>query len=332
MTKEYKILGNFATIRSLISVILIIGVALTIMTFWGRWWWGFELATHFRVQYIILFSLLAVVLMVKKQWMLSGIASICTMIHLLVILPGYLSPRDNTVKPSSEAIKILFSNIHAKNTHHHEILDLISKEGPDVVVLVEVNNTWLKWLKPLGKTYPHSQTAKGKHYERIVLFSQLPILSSREKYFGSHHVPALIATLDFKNQPLTIYTSHLTSPISPGHAEARNETLKLLAQEIQLTKEPAVLIGDLNISPWSPYFYDLVRTSGLKDSRDGFGIQASWPTVAPPFLIPLDHCLVHPSIQVLDRRLGPNIGSDHYPVLLQLALSKASQVGLTAVH
>ncbi|MCI0525996.1 MAG: hypothetical protein L0Y56_00890, partial [Nitrospira sp.] len=67
----------------------------------------------------------------------------------------------------------------------------------------------------------------------------------------------------------------------------------------------------------------------LKDSRDGFGIQASWPTFVPLFLIPLDHCLVHSSVQVLDRRLGPKIGSDHYPVMIKLAVPNKSQAERT---
>jgi endonuclease/exonuclease/phosphatase (EEP) superfamily protein YafD len=57
----------------------------------------------------------------------------------------------------------------------------------------------------------------------------------------------------------------------------------------------------------------------LRDTRAGFGIQASWPTQIPPLGIPLDHCLVSPELVVLDRRLGPAVGSDHRPVILELA-------------
>jgi endonuclease/exonuclease/phosphatase (EEP) superfamily protein YafD len=201
-----------------------------------------------------------------------------------------------------------------------------------MVVLVEVNSAWLQSLKPLEQIYPHRLITRGRHYERIVLYTQLPIISSQEKYFGHHRIPTLITTLNVKNRPLTIYTSHLTSPTTPNDAEARNEVLKILGQEIYSIKEPAILIGDLNITPWSPYFYDFIKTTGWKDSRNGFGIQASWPTYVTPFLIPLDHCLVHPSVQVLDRRLGPNIGSDHYPVLLKLALSDKSKTVVSITH
>ena len=314
------------------AIILITGIALTIMTFLGRVWWGFELATHFRVQYIILFSILTVAMLFKRRWALLAISGTCMLIHLFAVLPVYFNHLEKPAEQPSEPIKILFSNVRGKNTHHDLVLNLISREAPDVVVLQEVNDNWIQSLEPLDNTYPYRQVVRTKYYERLALFSRLPIMTSRNMSFGNYQVPTLIATLNFRNHRLTIYTAHLTSPTSPQDAQARNQELKLIASEINSAREPAILVGDLNITPWSPYFNDLMRSTGLKDSRDGFGIQASWPSYLPPFLIPLDHCLVHPSIQVLDRRLGPYIGSDHYPILLELALSDKSQTGVTATN
>ncbi len=299
-------------------------------TFFGRRWWGFELATHFRVQYVILFFFLMVVMAVKRQWLLVGIAGTCMAVHLFYILPVYLSLRESLAGPKSETVKILTSNVRRYNTHHQPVLDLIYKETPDVVTLQEMNDVWLEALKPLDETYPYRRIIKVNYRERLAFYSRLPIIASREKNFGSFRIPALIATLDVKGHHLVVYTTHLTSPSTIWDARARNQALLQLAQEIHLVKDPVVLVGDMNISPWSPYFYDLLRTSGLKDSRDGFGIQASWPTYMPLFLIPVDHCLVHPSIQVLDREIGPKIGSDHYPLLIKLAVPDKSQAGTTS--
>lgn len=329
MTKENKPSSHFASWQSFIFICLIGGLTLTAMTFFGRLGWGFELATHFRVQYVVSFFVLMVVMALKKRWLLVGTMGICMAVHLFPILPVYLSPRESFAGPKSEAVKILTSNVYSHNTDYQKVLDLISKEAPDVVTLQEVDHAWLEALKPLDQIYPYRRVIKSYYRERLALYSRLPVIASREKYYGSFKVPVLITTLDVKGHHLVVYTSHLTSPTSPRDARARNQALLQLAQDIHSAKEPAVLIGDMNVSPWSPYFYDLLRTSGLKDSRDGFGIQASWPTVIPPFLIPLDHCLVHPSIQVLDRRIEPSIGSDHYPVLIKLAVPDTSQVGTT---
>lgn len=329
MTERNKSLLRFACWQSFISIPLILGLTLTVMAFFGRRWWGFELATHFRVQYIILFFFLLIVMAVRRQWLLVGITGICMIVHLFYILPVYLSPRESFAEPKSEMVKILSSNVRRSNTHHQQVIDLISKELPDVVALQEVDNVWLEALKTLNETHPYRRVIKVNFRERLALYSKLPIIASHEKYYGSFRIPVLITTLNVNGHHLVVYTAHLTSPSTIRDAQARNQALRQLAQEIPLAKEPVVLVGDLNISPWSPYFYDLLRTSGLKDSRDGFGIQASWPTFVPLFLIPLDHCLVHSSVQVLDRRLGPKIGSDHYPVMIKLAVPNKSQAERT---
>ncbi len=324
MAKEIKHLSRLIQWQFFISICLIGGLTLTVMTFFGRLWWGFELATHFRVQYVILFFFLLVVMAVRRQWLLVGITGICMAVHLFHILPVYLSPGESFAESKSEMVKIFSSNVRRHNTHHQQVIDLISKETPDVVTFQELDNTWLEALKPLDETYSYRRVIKVNFRERLALYSKLPIIASHEKYYGSFRIPVLITTLNVKGYHLVVYTTHLTSPTTIRDARARNQALRQLAQEIPLVKEPVVLVGDLNISPWSPYFYDLLRTSGLKDSRDGFGTQASWPTYVPLFLIPLDHCLVHSSVQVLDRRLGPYIGSDHYPVMIKLAVPDKS--------
>jgi endonuclease/exonuclease/phosphatase (EEP) superfamily protein YafD len=89
-----------------------------------------------------------------------------------------------------------------------------------------------------------------------------------------------------------------------------------IAQYISGIQGARILAGDLNVTSWSPFFKDWLRESGLHDSRLGFGVQATWPTTSPLFLIPLDHVLVSPDIQVMQRQVGADVGSDHRPVLI----------------
>jgi endonuclease/exonuclease/phosphatase (EEP) superfamily protein YafD len=58
----------------------------------------------------------------------------------------------------------------------------------------------------------------------------------------------------------------------------------------------------------------------LRDSQLGFGVQPSFPTFSWAIRIPIDHCLVSPEVVVLDRKLAPSVGSDHFPVMVELAL------------
>jgi endonuclease/exonuclease/phosphatase (EEP) superfamily protein YafD len=84
-----------------------------------------------------------------------------------------------------------------------------------------------------------------------------------------------------------------------------------------------ILFGDLNVTPWSPYFADLLKHGGLKDTSQGRGLFGSWPSWLPGLRIPLDHCLTSPAILVADKRLGPKVGSDHLPMMIDLIVTSS---------
>jgi len=107
-------------------------------------------------------------------------------------------------------------------------------------------------------------------------------------------------------------------PGSAEYARLRNEQLHTVAAQVKASYRPVILIGDLNGTPWSPYFRDFLRASGLRNTSQGRGVQGSWPAGLPAGRIPLDHCLVSPEIRVIDRQVGPQVGSDHLPLLVDL--------------
>lgn len=93
-----------------------------------------------------------------------------------------------------------------------------------------------------------------------------------------------------------------------------------LPRYVHRAASPVLLLGDLNVSPWSPYFRRLLRESGLRDSSQGRGVRPTWPTFNPLMLIPIDHCLYSPGIAIVNRQTGPHVGSDHFPVIVDFVI------------
>lgn len=90
----------------------------------------------------------------------------------------------------------------------------------------------------------------------------------------------------------------------------------------------AAVLGDLNATPWSPRFRDLVAAAGLRQARRGFGLQASWgPRPLPWALLPIDHVLLRGPWQVRSFRAGPRLGSDHRPVVAELLVDPGAGEG-----
>src|SRR5262249_47191936 len=97
-----------------------------------------------------------------------------------------------------------------------------------------------------------------------------------------------------------------------------------LTRRIAGDRGSRLVIGDFNRTEASPRFGEFVRSTGLRDSRYGFGRQASWPCKSP-ISIAIGRALPPGDVAVVDRRLGPDIGSDHSPLILESAPAASSR-------
>ena len=91
-----------------------------------------------------------------------------------------------------------------------------------------------------------------------------------------------------------------------------------LAAEAANSKHPAVLVGDLNITPFSPQFQDVLEVGRLRDGRKGHGMKGTWPSPTGFPRIPIDHVLVAEEIKVNTLRVERAAKSDHFAVITEL--------------
>jgi endonuclease/exonuclease/phosphatase (EEP) superfamily protein YafD len=133
--------------------------------------------------------------------------------------------------------------------------------------------------------------------------------------------PAIQATLTIGGRSLRLFGVHASWPVVPRSGARRNQQLMLLARHAQrVTTMPLLVVGDLNVSPFSPWFARLLADGGLRSATEGFGWQPTWPVFLPPAGIQIDHALVNAAVTVRAFRRGPFIGSDHWPIVVDLVL------------
>ena len=302
-------------------VLQLLGLALAALTaagFLGRWHWLFELTSHFRCQYMLMLAALALLLFTVKLRKSAALAAICCLLNAAVVLPLFIPVQ--TEEGRGEQVKVLFANVLVHNQDHQTVLRLIADIDPDVIVLVETDRNWLRGLDELKAQYPHSLTEPYTGAFGIAMFSRLKTASMEVVWVGEPAVPAILAKMEHGGRPMTLIGAHVFPPGSQSRLAMRNSQMNDLATLAGDQQSPCCLLGDLNTTPWSPYFRDLLHIGNLHDGRNGFGIQPSWPTGNWLLSIPIDHCLVQDGIQVKSRKIGPAIGSDHYPVIVDLVL------------
>ena len=117
--------------------------------------------------------------------------------------------------------------------------------------------------------------------------------------------------------------THPPPPISARHYRARNAQLNDLTGILHAFDGPWIVAGDFNATPWSADYRRFEGQTGLRNVRRGFGLLPTWPSQLLALGIPIDHVLVSPDFAVTEAKTGPDIGSDHRPVIATLTLRTA---------
>ena len=232
-------------------------------------------------------------------------------------------------------LKILSANVHSSNLDHASLLALIGRERPDVVLLMELTSDWIDALAPLRATYPVRQVvADDAGNFGIGVWSRLPADDARLVVRQHRVEPSLddVAhaelTLRLNGHRVRVVGVHPLPPLVPRMSAARDDLLRAIADEVAADASPTIVAGDLNATRYCRITRDVCSRAGLRDAMPG--VRFSWPTTAAGFAlgIKIDQILASREWRVVDAHAGPNVGSDHLPMIatLQLARDARSKV------
>jgi len=288
-----------------------------------------ELLSHFQRQYWVLSLVGLGAIGLTRRPLPSLVALACVTALTAQLMPWYWPPHFLTAREPGN-FRLLIANVNTQNQNYDAVLTFAQQTDPDLALFMEVDDRWVEQLNALTTTLPHFSGRADPYNFGIVLYSRQPLANVELVDFSADSTPSLITTLTVNDQPLTLVGTHPLPPVKPTFFHSRNRQLDLLGQYLQTVEPPQIVIGDLNITMWSPYYQRFIRQTGLKNARDGFGILPSWPTRTtyrsmPDWMtgllaIPIDHGLLSPELTVTDVRVGPNVGSDHRPVVIDLRL------------
>ena len=295
---------------------------LSLAGFFGDAAWGLEILSHFRVQYTLAFLFLAAVFAVGRKWKATLATLALAFANALPVLLFLLPPAAPPPLPGP-SFRAMLMNVNSHSGDPARVRAAIERFQPDLLAIEEISARWLDALAPVLATYPYRTVDPRFDNFGIGLFSRFPIGSAVVEPFGLVDVPSIFAEISLEGRTLAVVATH---PMPPGDAllaAERNRQLDWLARRVAALPHPVLLLGDLNVSPWSPAYRRFIETSGLRDSARGRSIQPTWPAPLPLLWIPLDHALHSPDVAVVSRQIGPDVGSDHYPLVVDFAWAPA---------
>lgn len=288
--------------------------------------WFLELFSHFTPHGAAAALGLALAFFALKapRWAIAAV--IVAAANILIIAQNYVAPKTPDPAAAGARLGILHFNVGFRHAEPRRVVDYVLSQADrfDVVVLVEAPQDWARELKRLADAYPHPVLALEESPWGIAVFSKAKPLESTiiEAPDGVRHSETRLAIAG-RARPVTIYGIHPPPPVGRVLADGRNAKLDELARRIRSrSDETAIVVGDFNLTPYSPYFRAFAQASGLTPARGGVLAQSTWPApIARSWLgIPIDHAFVGADVNVVAHEIGPDLESDHLPLGVILAL------------
>jgi len=305
-----------------LQYLVLVGLCLGVLFgFLGRRSWYFDLFTSFTIVYFAASVVLFLSLALLRDKRGAAVALALALFHGWLMLP-YLSFGATAGAAHDGAVRVMLANVLTVNRDFEAFSAEVRKQDPDILCVQEVDAAWQQVLEGLHETYPHQHFEARSDNFGIALLSRLPLADVEIFELGGVTVPAISAKVETGAGTLRLLTLHTLPPMMKYLAASRNRQLAEAAKFAQAGTGPFALVGDLNATPWSPHFQDLLRVADLKEARLGQGVMPTWPVDGwLPALLPIDHILVSPGITVSQMVRGGDTGSDHLPVIADLRIT-----------
>ncbi len=285
-----------------------------------------DLFADLRMQQVVgLMIVLILSPIAKRKW-----SALIAVTLLAVHLPWFSSAWDRSnIAEGQPDLKVMSANVLTQNRDLDSIVSAIVAADPDVFAIVELGQELADRLEQMEE-YPHRHLfVQNPGNFGVGIYSKSPISNRQLIPMNLRGIVTLSADISTERGDYRVVATHPIPPLGRDAHRGRNDHLEMLAEWVNEQQEagtpPIILVGDFNLAPWTPTFDRFQKATGLQRVGEGFGVTPTW--YAKPIFplgIVIDHGLVSQSLQTVDYSVGPDIGSDHRPILFTLKNSAPS--------
>ena len=311
---------------------LVGGLSLVVALSWlAARHWAFELLTHFNFYFLLASVALALLALSLRQWRTTGLSALIAAASFAVVWPHIRPPPTDLQAQPGPVVRLLWANLHNWKTDLDAMRRLLEAEKPDIAVFTELDPIHDAVLRDVRGLLPFQSPSPRGNAFGVMLLAKKPPESLKFDLTMGDYAPLMVARLcPGEAGCLTLLGLHAWRP-GPSWADARDRQLAhaaAVARQHIDKGERVVLVGDLNLTPFSLVFDRLIAQSGLRDASI---LPAERPRTSPWIStwwlantgigLPIDHALVSSGIGIVSHRVGPDIGSDHLPLILDLRIA-----------
>jgi len=316
LTKKY-IVAFWSGVIAVLVFVPFIGVLTGLLSFGV---WPFETANYWIPVYLLLSMAGGCISLLRRRYLFAGIGALCAFVYLILMALHWLPVLTRPVSEHKPNLRVLTANVYAHGNSPTPLLKLIQETKPDIIVLQEVDEKWLDFLAPLEDVYENSSFSPRYQGSGLDLAQFWNGKADVQQELCREGIPATLTKVTVHSRQIIVMNVHTASPFSPQRARNYQEQMRRLSEYIEDYEGILIVAGDFNSGLWSWHYKKLLKASGLRNVRDGFGILGTWPSFMGPLQIALDHILISPEIEVIRCWTVSGTGSDHSALIADIYL------------
>ena len=282
--------------------------------------WLVDLAAHWQWLFLLILLPSAVVATLgNRSWALLLLAAPLPWLSVSASAPALHA----AAPPDAAVFAVASANVYFRNQDVAGLAQWLAREQPDVVVVLEVTPAYAEGLQSL-QAYPHRHVVAEPGAFGIAILSRHP-LEQVQEVRDAEGIALIQARIRWRDRLIGLAALHPMPPQSTHYHAVRNARLESVTRAPGAGDMPMIVAGDLNATPWSNAFTGL----GERGWHRAMGLAPTWPAAWGGWLgIPIDQILVNRYWTVAGSMVGPDVGSDHFPVLVRLVQQAPASSGL----
>lgn len=273
---------------------------------------------------LALAALLAMIAaLASRRWRAGALALLagCLFTGAVLAAPLFAGAAQFQAQGSkSGKLRLVSFNMYKRNFRSGDAVDWMLRQNADFIILLEAARVLEPQIARLRATYPYSYGCAGRGICSTIILSRRPANGvwplSRGDPENRKGLSALTARFAIAGADVPLTAVHMDRPWPLGE-QAR--FVPELAEAVATVGRHGILAGDFNSAPWT---FAVRRVAGAGELRLASGAGGTWPAegLAGIFRLPLDQVYIGPCMARASVRRGPELGSDHLPVVTDIVI------------
>ncbi len=290
------------------------GVIATALGFTAQWIPAADLINDARpFAALVALALFVVALLLRERPLLRPTAALALLHAGLLLLPWARAADGASGVPP--ALRLVSFDLGAGDARLDDVADFILGAGAEIVVLQEVSCSAAERLIPkLKPAFAHAFVSADGCAGQALL-AKRPWTAIGQVIAGPRKPLLVSARFQWGNAAFTLTGASLSGPLAP---DAQAADVARLRAHLASQGAAQIVAGALNFTPFAWKFAQL--------QNDGFGQHATylatWPAAWPQPMFLMDNVLSTAGIASVRVTTGPALGSEHRPLIADIAFAK----------